>query len=300
LLAFAFGYLTSGRVGLLCGFLLLAGSSFGAALIWHGGSTNLFVPLQYFAAFIAGGFSLLLLGALGPSLRAPGKKFNSVAAVAVLVLATVGCSYAALRPNSYYYQVTVDSSENLDEVELYVPAPTVAGKPYAGLLGYRYYLSGVGLTQDYSGELVDTEYGPTFKFAIRGLEYQRSPDFPYKANIILKQENTLSWDILRLSPKSDVVQLQVAGLPRTFGPILTHQSKTLERFNVPIMVRSDGEAEVEVTLRNRTDRESAISFAFGKSEPYTEYLTYRGKTGDYWASVPVEAGTVFDIRGAQD
>ncbi|MDO8473381.1 MAG: hypothetical protein Q7T05_06130 [Dehalococcoidia bacterium] len=300
LLAFAIGYVTSWRLGLLCGFLLLAGSSFAGALMWHGSDANVLGPVQYIAAFIAGGFSLVLLGALGPLLRSPRKTFNSVVAAAILALAVLGCAYAALTPHNYYYQVMVGSSENLEEIELYIPAPAVAGKPYAKLLGYRYYVSSVGLTQDYTGELVDTEYGTMLKFTIRGLQYQRSPDFPYKANIILWQKNTFSWDILRLSPKSDIVPLHVAGPTNTFGPIVTRQSMTIERFNVPIMVRSNGEADVEVTLWSRTDRGSAIGFAFFKSDPYTEFFRYKGQTGNYWISVPAEATTVFNISGAGD
>ncbi|MDD4985320.1 MAG: hypothetical protein PHQ43_05950 [Dehalococcoidales bacterium] len=300
LAAFALGYFSSWRLGLICGFLLLAGSSFGGALIWHGGTTNLFVPIQYFAAFFAGGFSLFLLGALGPALRSPRKMLYSVVAITVLALTVLGCSYAALSPNSYYYQVTVGSSENLEEVVLYVPAPTRDGNPYGALLGHRYYASNVGLTQDYTTELVETEYGTTLKITIRGLVYQKHPELPYRANLILWQKNAFSWDILRLSPKSDVVPLQIAEPPTRLWPILTHQSRTIERFNVPVMIRSSTAAQVEVTLRNRTDRGSAIGFAFGKSDPYTEYFRYSGKTSDEWVSVPAEARTVFDIRGVSD
>lgn len=300
LLAFAFGYLSSWKLGLICGFMLLAGSSFAGASIWHGNTTNLFVPIQYFAAFIAGGFSLLVLGALGSMVKSPRSKLVTVAAASVLALAVSGCTYAALAPNGYYYQVAIGSSRDLEEVELYVPVPTVGGQPYEELLGYQYYVSRVGLTQDYTAETVSTEHGIMLKITIRGLQYQKSPDFPYKANIILWQKNTFSWDILRLSPKSNVVPLQVAGRTDRFGPIVTRESKTIERFNVPIMVKSKAESEIEVELWNRTDRASAIGFAFGKSNPYTEVFTYTGNTGNYWTSVPVEARTVFDIRGAGD
>ena len=58
LLAFTIGYFSSWRWGLLNGFLLFLGYTMATALMWFGIGPNLFYPLQYFYAFIFGGFSL--------------------------------------------------------------------------------------------------------------------------------------------------------------------------------------------------------------------------------------------------
>jgi hypothetical protein len=62
---FVFGYFSSWRWGLLGGLILSAGYTFAILLIWWGiDGPNLFYLLPGITAFIAGGFSLLIIGVL--------------------------------------------------------------------------------------------------------------------------------------------------------------------------------------------------------------------------------------------
>ena len=78
ILAFFLGYLSSWRWGLLCGFLLFASYTFVTALMWDVPYAFVGIP-QYILAFIGGGFSLLLIGALAPTARKGVRKARSEA-----------------------------------------------------------------------------------------------------------------------------------------------------------------------------------------------------------------------------
>lgn len=298
--AFAFGYLSSWGLGLACGFLLLAGSSLAGALMWHGGTANLLVPIQYVAAFMLGGFSLPLLGWLGSLSRSGIRTFESIVAISVLVFAALGAAYLAVKPYGYYFQVIVHSTQDLDGIELYLPLATRSGKPYGDLLEYPHYVPGVGLSESYTAEQVETEHGPMLKLVIHDMQPVRRPDFAYAANVILWQKAALSWEPLYLKPKLNTVSVQTVDRQERLGPIVTSESRTIEVFDVPMMVKASTEAQVQVTIENRTDRESNIAFGFSKYDPYRERITYSGRTGDGWLFGRVEARSVLNIRGIGD
>ncbi len=170
LIAFVFGFFSSWRWGLLCSFLLFISYTFALSLIWWGsGNPNLFYPLPYIAAFIAGGFSLLLIASLAPLVRKVPKSFGSVSALVVLAIAFGWCVYTALPHYGYYYQVSIQSSEDLTDLELYLPVGTVSGQPYQELYRHAYKVP-EELTENFTQELVDTEYGKMLKFTIPSLE----------------------------------------------------------------------------------------------------------------------------------
>ena len=74
----------------------------------------------------------------------------------------------------------------------------------------------------------------------------------------------------------------------------------LEEFKVPIMVKSDIDADFELRLENRTGRSVWINFTYSKSTTYTELIRYEGKTSDDWVLVPVEVTNRLRIRGIGD
>ncbi len=306
IMAFAFGYFSSWRWGLLNGFLLFDGYTFAISLIWWGiDSPNLLYPLPYIAAFIAGGFGILLIGALAPKVRKGIKNVGSIAALVILAAMVGWCGYSAIPHYSYYYQVAIQSSEDLENVELYLPIGTVSGETYKELYSHVYSMLG-HLTEDFSQEIVSTEHGQMLKLTIPELEKDTVPVPRYTANIIWK--TSAPHELLQLMPKTDVEQINTVSWQRRIGPVESHKSLVVERFNVPVKIISNTPGKIKLTLWNRTDRSEAVNFTYNKSYPYTERIDYGDTeresysltTGDEWVMVPVEATIVTDIRGISD
>lgn len=304
IMAFAFGYFSSWRWGLLCGFLLFASYTFAISLIWWGiDSPNLFYPLPYISAFIVGGFSLMVIGALATMVRKGIRRFGSILALAILAIVVGWCSYSAVPHYGYYYQVTIQSSEDLSNLELYLPVGTISGEPYDELYNQVYQVPGEltdrYLTQDFSQELVNTEQGKMLKLTIPRLKKDDVPEPRYTANIIFWQKHAPG-ELLQLMPKSDVEQVNSVTWQRLTGPVKSHESLVAERFNVPVRIVSSTQGQIKLTLWNRTDRSEAVNFTYSKSYPYTELVSYEIQTGNEWVFIPVEATVVTDIRGISD
>jgi len=298
LLAFAFGYFSSWRWGLLCGFLLFAGYTFAISVIWWGiDSPNLLYPLPYIAAFIFGGFGILLIGALASLVKRGVKRFRVIAALAILAAMIGWCGYSAMPHYSYYYQVAIQSPEDLRNVELYLPLGTVSSEPYDELYNHVYEMPG-HLTEDFTREIVDTEHGKMLKLTIPILKKDDVPDPRYTANIIWKTNASL--EVLRLMPKSDVEPVNTVSWQRSIGPVKGHESFIVERFDVPVKIVSDTSGPIKLTLWNRTDRSEAVNFTYSRSYPYTEHISYEMQTNNEWVFIPVEATVVTDIRGISD
>jgi hypothetical protein len=298
IMAFTIGYFSSWRRGLLCGFLLFASYTYGISVIWYGfTSPNLLYPVPYIGALVFGGFSILLLGALAPAVKKGVKRFGSIAALIILA-ATVGwCGYLALPHYGYYYQVAIQSPENQSNLELYLPVGTVSGKPYEEL--YEQVLKMPrGTTENFKQELVDTEYGKMLKLTIPNLKKDNVPDLRYTANIIW--QTSAPGEILQLMPKSNIEPVNAVRWQRCIGPVKSHESLIVESFNVPVKVISDKPGPIKLTLWNRTDRSESVNFAYSRSYPYTEVVSYELQTGDGWVFVPVKATVVTNIRGISD
>ncbi len=198
------------------------------SLIWWGfGSPNLLYPLPYIYAFIAGGFSLLLIGSLAPLVRKGVRRFGSIMALIVLVIVVSWCGYTALPHYGYYYQVAIQSSQNLDNLELYLPVGTVSGKPYKELYGQVLRMPG-DLTENFTQEIMDTEQGKMFKIAIPALKKDDVPVPRYTANIIFGQislwRRTAPYRLLQLMPKSNVVRVNTVTSQQSIGPVKSYES----------------------------------------------------------------------------
>ena len=308
ILAFVFGYFSSKAWGLLCGFLLFASYTFAMSIIWWGlDSPNLLYPTPYIGAFVAGGFTLLLIGTSASIVRTR-RKPDSITALVILALVVGWCGYTAWPHYGYYYQVALRSSEHLNNVELYVPVATVAGKPYEAL--YRQvWAMPEGTTENFTKDIVDTEQGKMLKITFPALSKDNVPEPRYTANIIFAvAEGMNSWvtsappQLIRLSPKSDVVQVNTLTGQEYIGPVKRQESKTIERFQVPVKITASSTAKITLTMWNRTDRNEALNFTYtyGKSSAYTEDISYDIQTNGEWTSVPVEATSMMEIRGIGD
>ncbi|MDD5701613.1 MAG: hypothetical protein PHU23_06125 [Dehalococcoidales bacterium] len=307
--AFVFGYFSSWRWGLLCGLLLFAGYTFTISLMWLGiDNINLSYPIPYIGAFLAGGFSMLLIGALAPQLRKGAKRAGSITALAVLVIFTGWAGYTAVPHYSYYYQVAVLSSENVNNLELYLPVGTVSGEPYVELYDQVLDMPG-DLTRNFTQELVDTEQGKMIKVTIPQLEKtnDKVPVPRYHANIIFWYgrgfwQKIVPFELIQLMPRSDVVQVNTVTSQRFLGPVKSRESKVIERFNVPVKASASTQAQIKLTMWNRTDRGEAVNFTctYSKLDPYTERIDCNIQTDGEWKSVPVEAASVMEIRGISD
>ena len=302
LLAFTFGYFSSWRLGLLDGFLLFISYTFAMSLMWTGGGPNLIYPLPYIAAFITGGFSLLLIGALAPMVRKGVRRFGSIAALIVLAIVVSWVGYSAVTHYGYYYQVAINSSENLENLELYLPVGAVSGEPYEELYSQPFRdTRSRALTEDFTLELVDSDHGPLLKLTIPSLRKDDVPEPRYTANIIFWQKNAPS-RLIQLIPKYDVTPINAVSWQRSFGPVKTAESLIVERFQVPVKITASTQAKIKLTLWNRTDRYEAVNFtySYSKSDPYTERVNYDMQTNNEWVFVPVEATSIMRISGVSD
>jgi len=297
LLAFVFGYFSTWRWGLLNGFLLFLGYTMATAIMWRD-VLNAINILTYFYTFTSGGFSLLLIGALAPLVRKGIRKFGSIAVIVLVAVAIFWCAYDALPTYSYYYQVIIHFSENINNLELYLPVGTVNEEPYVELYNNPLHVPGK-LTEGYNKELVDTEHGRMLRITIPNLMNEGPPGYPYTGNIIFKQENP-PHKTIHLVPRYDVSPMNERTWAESIGPIKTKDNITVEKFKVPVMVKSDTHADFELRLENRTGRGEKINFSYSKSNTYTELIEYEGRTGDEWVLVPVGVTDRLRIRGVGD
>jgi hypothetical protein len=228
------------------------------------------------------------------------RRSGAIITLAILAIAAGWCGYSALPHYGYYYQVVINSTENLENLEVWVPIGAVSGELYKELYSQPFREAPPGaLTEDFAQELVDTEHGTMLKLAIPSLRKDDVPDPRYTANIIFWQKSAPR-QLIQLMPKQDVIPVNAVSWERSFGPIKTAQSLVVERFQVPVKIKTDKQAQIKLTLWNRTDRSEAVNFAYSKSDPYTERISYDFQTGDKWMLVPVEATSVMRISGISD
>lgn len=298
LLAFVFGYFSSWRWGLLSGFLLFLGCTMTTAIMWRNDLINVIYPLQYFYAFIFGGFSLLLIGALAPVVRRGIRKFGSIAVLVGLLAVISWCSFQAWPAYSYYYQVIVHISEDVENLELFIPLGHVDEEIYRELYDHPLRVPG-HLTGNYTKELVETEHGRMLKLTIPELMSGGPRDYPYTVNIIFEMENP-PHKLLHLMPRYDVTLLGTVNNQKFIGPVKVRESLTIEEYKVPIKIEADKTVQIELRLENRTGRGEMINFAYAKSNTYTELTRYEGTSSDEWLLVPVGVTDRLRIRGVGD
>ena len=299
IIAFTLGYFSSWRWGLLCGFLLFAGYTFGISVIWYGfDSPNLLYPIPYIGAFVFGGFSLILIGALAPKVKKGIRKSGSIVVLIILAVVIGLCVYLALPHYGYYNQVVIQSQENLENLELYLPVGTVSGEPYTGLYNHVLEMPG-GTTENFTQEIVETEYGKMLKLTIPNLKNTNVPMPRYTANIIF-WEKSVSHKVLRLIPKTAVVLVNTITSQDMIWPVKSSESIIVERFNIPVKIISSTPGQLNLSIENRTDRGEFVNFTYSKSYPYAERGRYDIQTGNQWAFMPIEASVLMEISGISD
>lgn len=299
IMAFIMGYFSSWRWGILNGFLLFLSCTLAMNLMWRGGDSNLVYPMPYIAAFAIGGFSLPVIGALAPMVRKGARSAGSIITLVILAIVVGWCAYSAVTHYGYYYQVAIRSAVDLKNLELYLPLGAISDDPYDDLYSQPYQDAPPGaLTEDFTHELVDTEYGTMLKITIPNLQNNDVPQPSYTANIIFWQQRAPR-QLVQLMPRQEVTPLDRES-SRYFGPIKTGESRVVEGFEAPVKIIADKQAKIELTIWNRTDRGEAVSFAYIKSDTYTEQINQDFQTGSEWALAYVEATSIMEIRGMGD
>jgi hypothetical protein len=167
--AFIFGYFTSRKMGLISGSLLFLGYSAFTSVIRYG---TPFEVTSYLGSFVLGGFILCLIG-YGAQTVKRIRSFKAAGVLVILAFSVFYSGFISLPKYGYYYQVIIDSSENLDDLELYLPMAAIANEPYMELFSHP--LRDSRLTEDYSLEIVNTEHGKMLKLGIPGLQERFRP-----------------------------------------------------------------------------------------------------------------------------
>lgn len=315
--AFAFGYFSSSwKIGLLSSFLLFIGYTTATAFMRV--PIHSFDVADYFMNFFYGGFILCLIGCGAPTVKRRVKSFKSVGVLVLLTLLVSWCGYSSFPRYSYCYQVIIDSSEDLDDIELYLPMSAISQEPYTEILDYPFQLPEGGfkgaLLEDYSLEIVDTEYGEMLKFGIPGLQEKYLPgkepilpttvevppeSWPYFGSIIFRMSHP-PHEKLQFWPKYDAETVRIVTSERFLGPIKVRAREIVEEFKVPIKVSSDKEAEIKIDLDSLYSRRMAINFTISKDESYSETVSLQAVTSDEWILADGEAVSSIKVRGVVD
>jgi hypothetical protein len=322
--AFLLGYFSSWKTGLLSSFLLFISYTTVTAFMSYPISS--FDPngfLDYLFNFVWGGFILCIIGCGAPLVRRGLRNFKSIGVLVLLALLLVWCGFVSFPGYSYCYQVIIESSKNLDDLELYLPLVTVAQEPYAEIFNYPHHpflgdegsFKG-GLLEDYSLEITDTEYGKMLKFGVPGLEAKYKPSeetvklgpepptpvdmtpgpepYPYVGSIIFDMLHT-SHEELQFMPKYDVQEVIVIYSERFLGTMRVEARELVQEFRVPIKVSSDTEAEIKIYLECWYVCGGGINFTNGKGEVYSETVKLVTTTSNEWTLVAGEAVSSFGV-----
>jgi len=302
-MAFIFGYYLSWRWGLLYGFLLFAGYTFSTALMWEVRWAFIGLP-QYLGAFIFGGFSILLLGALAPIVRGGIKKAGAIIVLLILAGVVAGCSYISVPRYRYSYGLNIMCTQNM---ELLLPVAIASDGLSAELLKSATTITGSNPPDWYGIELVDTEYGQMWNLKMYSHISNIDPgQIGISSNWYSGSDEIRSWpgrsptNMLQLTPKFDVRVINTTEPETIAWPSFITASRILEEFKVPIKVITDTETEFEIFLTMNIDRISGINFGYTKDEWYVESFDFKGMTGDRWIIVPATAENAVSIRGIGD
>jgi hypothetical protein len=264
---------------------------------------------QYMGAFMLGGFSILLLGALAPKVREGVKNTRAIIVLLILASVVAGCFYISVPRYRYSYGLNIMCTQNM---ELLLPVATASDDLSAEWLKSSTTLTGSNPPDLYGIELIDTEYGQMWKLNM----YGRISDTPTPGQIVVVassnwyngSDEIRSWPgrspikMLQLSPKFNVrtIDTIIPDMILTWPSLIT-ADRTLEKFNVPIKVQTDNSTEFQLDLYCSVEQISGINFGYQKTESYIEGVNwYEGITGDNWIMVPVEAIDAVSIRGFGD
>lgn len=311
LLAFAFGYSTGWRRGLLYGVLLFLGHTFSLLLVCYGPDAyHLLYPFPYLYAFIVGGLGFPLIGALAPRVRGHIRSFKSMGILLLLAVLVGGCAWFAVPHVGFSYRVVLSSTLPLENVELYLPVGTIDDEPYEVLYDEHYGLPGdildSHLTRDFTHDIVETGNGTMLKLTVPSLHKDSASSPWYTASFIWNMDTAPG--VLRLAPRLNVLEVQAPTFERTVGPVKGSEELVTERFDVPVKFIADTPGTLTLTIWNTTNRHASLHFGFSKTYPYTEYLkvidaavTGRdGQSDDGWLLVPVKATVTTTVNAVGD
>lgn len=295
IMAFAFGYFSSWRWGLLCGFLLFISYTFATALMWEV-PYAFFGISQYIGAFITGGFSICLIGTLAPIVKRGIGKIGAIAVLLVLAVVVSWCAYISMPNYRYIYQVMIMCQE---DTELYLPVETTSNKLSAELLSTTHMVSGSYGADSYKTELVDTQYGQMWNIGIYS-GIGRSSSWIRVSDDMQSWQRVSLLKSIQLKPNDNDIPVNTVESQRSIGLVTVSESRVVKEFTVPIKVSSDKEADYQLMLTTNIDKTEGINFGYIKTESYSERIEYKGKTSNDWVSIPVKAFHMFNIRGMGD
>lgn len=279
-------------------------------------------PVDYLYNFLFGGFILCLVGCGAPTVKRGVKNFEAIGVLVLLVLLLSWCGYRSFPRYAYIYQVIIESSEDLSDLELYLPMGAISQKPYMEILDHPYQTPEGsykgGLLEDYSLEMIDTKYGEMLKLDIPGLQEKFKPGeetaklgpkpptpaeitperYPYSGSIIFDMSHA-PHEKLQFLPKLDAEEVKIVRSERFMGPIRVEAGEVVEEFKVPIKVGSDKEAEVKIWLDHHSGRGSAINFYASKGEGYSESVDLQTTTSAEWILADGEAARGVGVSGVE-
>jgi hypothetical protein len=273
--ALAFGYFTSWRWGLLYGFLLFSGYTVTMSFIHNppGSSIGLHhtLPYDYFVNFILGGFSLVLIAGLASVIRKKGIKRIASISVVILLAATVGyCSYTSLPRYEYTYTTEIHSSDIGNIEAIYLPIPAINDEPNTEILEHPV------LSQEYSLDLVETEYGLMLRIGQLDLT-------SIHLSLEFEQEGA-SYQPMQLMPKYEGKTENIEG-----EPVMV--------FIAPLKFSTSGDVELTVMVSASIRTETNVNFYNFKSVYYSDRLEFEGTViDDEWVMAEGQTGNIYKTR----
>ncbi len=292
--AFVFGYFSSVKRGALCGLLLFIGY-WGFALVIPGSLMGMVMNL------VLGGLMCGGIGS-GAALVRRIKRFKVAWVLAVLLLPPLLCGYISLPTRGYsYYEVAIYCSENLSDIELYLPVAAISREPYTEIVNPTWVAKELGLTEEtevYCLEMVNTEHGEMLKLGITNLQKACRGEYkyPFYGGIILRTgHGPREWLIpyiskapgekLELLPKYETKEVKVLVSERFIGLLTLWPDQVVEEFKIPLKASSSTPAEVLIKVENRSSRH----VAFSRYESYSEKFQALAVTNNKWIVAEAEA-----------
>lgn len=271
--AFALGYFTGWRWGLLAGFLLFTGYTLIISLIHNppgGIGLRFTLPYDYVFNFVLGGFSLLLIGSVASIVRKKGIRHVAPILIILLVVIAVGyCGYTSFPRYRHSYYVVVDSPD-LENLEIYLPVPAIAGEPYTEIFEHPNDVGG------YSFDLIETEHG----LMLRVNQFRSifgSDDVDHR-RIEFKQER---------GPHQKV-QL----MPRYEAETVVRDNEHIEIFKVPLKIGGGENTDLAIRMSSGISVVTNVNFYNFKNVHFSDSLEFQGEVaGDEWLLVNGETYT---------
>ncbi len=311
LAAFVLGLLAGRPAGVVSGLLLFLAA---ALTVSAAGNLGEPYPPELIGSFIFfGGFLLAVIGWSAPAVLVRHRGAGPFVAVVPLVLLTGWMAYWAGPHYTHYYQVIVESSEDLTSLELYVPLPMVNGKPYSRVLDNPV----IAQAGEHSIEVVETEQGPMARLILSGLQPARRPPntqpsawqtptpvparpihrssldtFLYIGNLAFKRDRAPAATLTLSATR--VLQEAAAPYPETrhTGPFEVYRREAVERFEAPFVAVGPETAKLSVSVESSVWMER---YVLGKSiwGSYTERVVAALVPGEGWTFA---VGTVTRTR----